>query len=166
MMTQAQGTHDKGSHGHAKGEQETHGNLGSVRQAYDATLEKAGDVLGQSREAVRGAAERTATGIEANPLAVLVGGLAVGAVAASLIPRSDREKELLAPVGKRIGAAAAAALAAAKEAGRDELSSLGLSRDAVKERAEGLKGGLGRTLSSVSEAALKAAKDAKATNDA
>jgi hypothetical protein len=119
---------------------------------------RASHAFERSRDGAREAANRTAETIEANPLGVLVGGLAFGAVAASLVPRSVREKELLAPVGKRLAAAAVAAIAAAKDAGRDELSALGLSKDSVQDRAQGLQGSLGRALSSAGQAALAAAR--------
>lgn len=77
----------------------------------------------------------TVSGLEANPMGVLVGGLAVGIVAGALIPRSEREKAALAPIGKRLAEGATAALAAAKETGKEQLSASVLSKDAAKESA-------------------------------
>ena len=54
------------------------------------------------REAARETARRTAEGIEANPLSVLVGGVALGVLAGALIPRTEQEGKLLGPVGKRL----------------------------------------------------------------
>lgn len=77
---------------------------------------------------------RSAAGaVEANPITVLVGGLAVGLVAGALIPRSEREKEALAPVGKRIADGAKAAVSAAKDTGKEHLTASMLSRDAATE---------------------------------
>src|SRR5579875_99175 len=80
-------------------------------------------------ESSRDAARATAESLEANPLGVLIGGVALGVVAAALIPRTERERQLLAPVGKRIHAAGAAAITAARETGQRELEQRGLTRD-------------------------------------
>ncbi len=101
--------------------------------------------------------DRAIEGIEANPLAILVGGLAVGALAGALIPRSSREKELLAPVGRQLGTGARAAIAAAKEAGQAELESRGLTADAGREQVRTLLKGFGQVLSTAGAAAAKSA---------
>lgn len=101
-----------------------------------------------ARDAVSDAADRAIDAIEANPLAVLVGGIAVGAVAGALIPRSEREKAALAPIGKRIAEGATAAIAAAKATGKEQLSASVMSKDAAKEGAR-----------KVFESALSAAKN-------
>ncbi|MBV9750864.1 MAG: hypothetical protein JO157_18815 [Acetobacteraceae bacterium] len=112
----------------------------------------------QPQSALERARGTAAESIDANPLGILVGGLAVGALAGSLIPRSDKEKELLAPVGKRIGDGARAAVSAAKEAGRSELETRGFTADAGREQVKNLLGGLGKALSTASAAAVKSAR--------
>lgn len=104
------------------------------------------------------AARRASETIEANPLAVVAGGLAVGALAGALLPRSAKEKELLAPVGKRLGETARHALAAAKEAGTQELDGAGLTPSSARDRGKELLGSLGKALSSAGTAAAQAAK--------
>lgn len=102
------------------------------------------------------AARATVEQIEANPLGILVGGLAVGVLAGALIPRSSREKELLAPVGQRLGTTARAAVQAAKDAGQTELQSRGLTADAGREQVKTLLAGLGQVLTTAGGAAAKA----------
>lgn len=109
------------------------------------------------------AARRAGQSLEANPLGILVGGLAVGAIAGALLPRSAREQELLAPVGKRLSTSARAAIDAAKEAGRTELESRGFTRDAGQEQVKNLLGGLGKALSTAGTAAVASARG-KATD--
>lgn len=104
------------------------------------------------------AAHRAAQGVEANPLGVLVGGLAVGALAGALIPRSAREKELLAPLGAQIGIRARTAIDAARSAGMEELNNRGLTRDGVRDQAKGLMDGVVQALSTAGTAAAKSAK--------
>ena len=73
-------------------------------------------------------------GLESNPVGVLVGGLAIGLVAGALVPRSEREKKALKPLGKRIAQGATAALVAARETGKDQLNAKLLSRDTAQDR--------------------------------
>lgn len=61
------------------------------------------------------------------PMAALIGGLALGAVAGALLPRTQRETDALGPLANRVGQAAAEAARAAKDAGKQEL---GLSAQA------------------------------------
>lgn len=124
--------------------------------AYEAAKEKASKAVDQSRSLAHDATRQTAATIEGNPLGVLVGGLAVGAVIAALIPRSEREKTALASIGKRIGATALAATAAAKTAGRNELEELGLTRGAAKDQAKSLIENLVKAASTAGSAAAKA----------
>lgn len=114
--------------------------------------------LDRARDAAADTARRTVEGIEANPLGILVGGLAVGVLAGALLPRSDKEKELLAPVGKRIGDTARAAIATAKEQGLSELETRGFTRDAAGEQVKNLLGGLGKAAASAGTAAVKSAR--------
>jgi ElaB/YqjD/DUF883 family membrane-anchored ribosome-binding protein len=125
-----------------------------LRGGYDAARDKASGALQSSRDA----AKRAADGLDANPLGLVVGGLAIGALAGALIPRSAREKELLAPVGKRLGETARAATQAAREAGYAELDQRGLTKHAAKDQARGLLDGLGKAAASAGTAAAQAAR--------
>lgn len=132
---------------------------GKLRDGIDSVRGKAAEAADASREKARDAARQTVETIEANPIGVIVGGLALGALIGAVIPRSTREKELLAPVGKRVGATAVAALAAAKDAGKSELAELGLSRSAAKDQVKSLFDGIIKAVSSAGNAAAQAGKD-------
>lgn len=119
----------------------------------------------RARDTAADAARRTAESIEANPLGIVVGGLAVGALAGALLPRSDKERQLLAPVGKRVRDTARAAIDTAKEQGLSELENRGFTRDAAREQVKNLLGGLGAAASSAGGAALSSARG-KSENDA
>lgn len=100
--------------------------------------------------------QRVGEKVENNPLAVLAGGIALGVVIGALVPRLAKEKELLAPVGRKIADGASAAAAAARQAGQAELDNLLPGRDAAKEQ-------IGKVIGS----AFTAAKDAtRARTDA
>ncbi|MFA6113901.1 MAG: hypothetical protein WC729_07905 [Sphingomonas sp.] len=109
--------------------------------------------LDTTRDTAREAVRRTAQGIEANPLAVLVGGVAIGVLAGAVIPRTEQEGKLLGPVGKRLTDTAAGAAQAAKEAGKAELDALGLNKDAARDQVGKLLDGVVKALSSAGSAA-------------
>ncbi|WP_230480552.1 hypothetical protein [Sphingomonas sp. Leaf21] len=118
----------------------------TASQAYHDAKDKAGEL-----------AHKTARTMEANPLGILVGGLAVGAIAGALIPRSVREKELLSPLGKKLGEAIRQATQAARETGLRELEQAGLTKDAAKDRAKTLLDDVVKAASTAGSAAAKAA---------
>lgn len=139
-MTDAHNTPQGETHQDTLSDKATH--------AYEATRDKAYD-----------AAHSAAETIEGNPLGMLVGGIALGALVAAVLPRSQRERELLAPAGRRLAAALTAAIAAAKEAGRGELEQLNLTPDAAKEKARSLLDGLGKAATTAGSAAAKAGRE-------
>lgn len=102
--------------------------------AYQAARERAGSAYEGAREKARTASRRTSERIEANPMTAVVGGLAIGLVAGAVLPRTKREAALLGPAGRRIHDTAREAARAAKEAGKQQIGELGLSRDAVQRR--------------------------------
>lgn len=93
-------------------------------EAYDSTRESATD-----------ASRRAASAIGGAPLVALGAGLAVGALLAALIPATRRERELLGPYGNRFTGAARDAADAARKVGSEKLRELGLTPDAVAEKA-------------------------------
>lgn len=136
---------------------------GTLNQTYDAankvidkTREVAVTVLDTTRDGAREAARRTAEGIEANPMAILVGGVALGVLAGALLPRSESEGKLLAPLGKRLTDTATVAIQAARDAGKEELGALGISRDAARDQAGKLVQGLLKALTTAGTAAVSA----------
>ncbi|WBH17150.1 DUF883 family protein [Sphingomonas radiodurans] len=127
--------------------------------AYESAVARAEDTVETSREKARDAAHQASDLVESNPLGILAGGLALGAIVGALVPRSDREKELLAPVGKRMSVAALAAIAAAKEAGRSELDELGFSKDAAREQVKSLFQGVTKAATHAGSAAAQAGRE-------
>ena len=80
--------------------------------------------------------------VAGNPLALVAGGIAIGAVVGLLLPRLDKERELLAPVGAKLADRARDTIDAAKEAGRAEFEGLLPSRDNAKEKVGALFGNI------------------------
>jgi hypothetical protein len=116
-----------------------------------------------SRSGRRGALQRTEDAMEANPLAVLAGGAAIGVLAGAVLPRTRRESEMFGKVGKRMTAAAGAAAAAARDTGLQELEAHGISGKAAKAQVGRLLDGVVEAAGTAGEAAANAAaKKAKA----
>jgi ElaB/YqjD/DUF883 family membrane-anchored ribosome-binding protein len=115
-----------------------------VAAAYTAAREK----TGHAGEALGG-----------NPLAALLGGIAIGAIAGALLPRLAKEKELLAPLGDKIGDAARAALDAGRSAGSEALSEAGMSSDQIRAQVSKLVEQALKAASTAGTAAVEAARE-------
>lgn len=100
--------------------------------------DRAGEMLGTARDTATQARQKTADGIDASPVAALIGGLALGALAAAVLPRTRKEDELFGDIGGRINDTARDAAQAAKEAGRGKLDELGINKDAAIDKAKEL----------------------------
>ncbi|MGT2512990.1 hypothetical protein ACVOMT_00880 [Sphingomonas panni] len=99
-----------------------------------ATSDAAHDAAQRASEVAHDAAKRASDTIEANPLAVLAGGLALGAVVGALLPRTAQETKALSPLGKKLSAAATAAAATARDVGKEQLAAALPSKDGAKEQ--------------------------------
>ena len=99
-----------------------------------------------------------ASGLEANPVAAIVGGLALGAIAGAMLPRSEREKALLEPTGTRVKEAARAAFDAAREAGGQALTGSGFGSDALKAQGQRLVEEVTKAATAAGTAAIEAAR--------
>ena len=105
-------------------------------------------------EAYDSARRKASGGIEDAPLLALAGGLAAGAVLASLLPTSRKERELLGPVADRIKDRAGDAVSAAKDAGQARLDELGLTRDKGSDTLRSIVEGAGDALKASAQAAV------------
>lgn len=129
---------------------------------YGSARERASSAYESTREGAARARRRTAEQVDANPMAVLVGGLALGAIAAAFLPRTRRETEAFGGIGEQINERAREAARAAREAGREKLSELGLTREAARQKLSEVASGAGeavRTATAASKARRRPAKD-------
>jgi hypothetical protein len=113
-------------------------------QAYDDTLDRATAASARAGEM---------------PLLALAGGVVLGAVLAALLPRTRAEDKLLGKVGGRITESARVAADAAKDAGREKLSELNITRDAGASAVQSLVDGLREAAKTSGEAALGAVRN-------
>jgi hypothetical protein len=117
-------------------------------EAYDDALTSAAE-----------AKDKAVASFGDNPLVALGGGLALGALIASLLPRTRTEDKLLGSVGGRITGAAKSAADAAREAGREKLTELNITKDAGASAVDTLVKGLTEAVKSSGQAALGAVKN-------
>ncbi len=110
----------------------------SVKQGAIHAKAVASDKIKEASTAARATAEaasKTVTdGVDGYPVAALVGGLAIGAVVAALLPRTRTEDEYLGEVGGTINARAREAFEAARGAGKAKLDELGINSDAAGKK--------------------------------
>ena len=147
----------------AAGEQTSgNGRAGQIRekvgQAYDAALTKATGALDGARAQAADARERAASGIEDNPFAAVMGGLAIGLIAGAMLPRTQREAQLLGSVGKGVTDAAKTAASAARDAGKEAFDEFGLNRDAVRDQVSKLFDAALKAAGTAGEAAVQSVK--------
>src|SRR5690348_11179080 len=79
-------------------------------EAYETARQKTVALYGTARESATSAYETTrrqaTETLGTYPLAVVIGGFAIGALIAGLLPRTERENEALGPIGGKINDAA------------------------------------------------------------
>jgi ElaB/YqjD/DUF883 family membrane-anchored ribosome-binding protein len=132
---------------------------GRVSDAYSSGREKASEVYATASDKATIAGRSASNSLESNPLGALLGGLAIGVVVGALLPRTERETEAFGAVGQRVRAAAGDAVEAAKDAGRDKLDELGLSREHASDTVKSLIDGVLAAAGSAGAAALQSAKN-------
>lgn len=110
----------------------------TANEALTSARYRASDLADTAKQKAATARQRTSEGIDASPVAALIGGLALGALAAAVLPRTRKEDELLGSFGEKINDSARTAAQAAKEAGRGKLDEMGLNKDAAIDKAKEL----------------------------
>ena len=126
--------------------------------AYEAAREKAGEAYETAREKASQAKRATSEGIEDNPLAALIGGIAVGVLVGALLPRTKREEEALGPIAGRLTEAARTAAAAARDAGKQSLDEMGVNAEAARGKVDQIVDTAVKAASSAGSAAADAVR--------
>jgi ElaB/YqjD/DUF883 family membrane-anchored ribosome-binding protein len=124
-------------------------------EAFGKGREAAARGVEQSRGVVNSVAIKTNEGIDKNPLAIVLGGIAIGAIVGALLPTTEREQKVMGKTGKKLTKKAKQMAKAAKTAGKEQVDNLGLNADTVREQF--------RDLVSKAALAVKAAGEAAAT---
>jgi hypothetical protein len=77
-----------------------------------------------------------------NPYVLVGGGIALGVLIGMLIPRSQKERELLQGTGRQIADKVTGTVQAVKDAGKAEIEGLLPSKEAAQDRVGALFGNL------------------------
>jgi hypothetical protein len=133
-----------------------------VADAYGSGKEKAEAVVKnvqQTSAKVSGSAKaKTNESLEKNPIAALVGGLAIGAIAAALLPKTKRESDMLGKASSKVRSTASSAAKAARDAGKDQLDALGLNSSAARDQLRSVVDKIGQAAATASKAATDAVR--------
>lgn len=116
--------------------------------------QRAIEAYGSARDRVGNAGRRAGDALEEAPLVALAAGLAAGAAIAALLPRTRTEERLVKPVANRARETAQSAYQAAKDAGRDRLDELGLTKERGSEAIRSIIDGARDAAKTSAQAAL------------
>jgi ElaB/YqjD/DUF883 family membrane-anchored ribosome-binding protein len=97
---------------------------GRAAAALDAARERTLSAYETARARSRDAARQVNDQLSVYPVGAVIGGLAVGALLAFLVPRTEREDRLLGPTGRRLAGAARDAARKGLDAGREQVQNL------------------------------------------
>lgn len=103
-------------------------------KAYSTGRSAAARGVNDSKDLAAKAMIKSGDSFDKNPLAIVLGGIAIGAIVGALIPSSEREKKVMGKAAKKLNKKAKKMAEAAKDAGKTKVDSLGLNGDAVREQ--------------------------------
>lgn len=130
----------------------------ATADALAAARDKAGTAFEDARDTAADLSRRAANRIDDNPVAALIGGLAFGALAAALLPRTEREVAAFGSIGSRLTDTAREAADAAKAAGKEKLDELGLSQARAQDTVSKLFSDVAKAATSAGTAAVSSAR--------
>lgn len=99
-------------------------NRGRAAEALNSARERTVSAYEAARGRTRETARQVTDQMAVYPLGAVLGGLAVGAALAFLVPRTRRETELLGQTGRKLTAAAREAAQKGMDAGRERIDTL------------------------------------------
>ena len=132
-----------------------------VADTVGTAREKAGDAYLAARERAHSAYDSTREGVDARPGIALVGGIALGALIAAILPGTRREDQAFGKVGRRIRETAKQAANAAREEGVRKLDELGLNKETARQKLGDIAGGAKEAARASATAARDTAKAAQ-----
>ena len=127
-------------------------------KAYESGREAAARGVSTSKELATKTMIKSGDSIDKNPLAIVLGGIAIGAIIGALIPATDRETKVLGKTGKKLNKKARKVAEAARDAGKNKVDSLGLNSDAIRDQFRVLVNKAAEAVKAAGQAATEAAK--------
>jgi ElaB/YqjD/DUF883 family membrane-anchored ribosome-binding protein len=135
----------------------------AARQKASLAFEKSKDAAAtgveQSKVIARQAKDKTIEGVDKSPLAMILGGIAIGAIVGALLPRTERETKILGKTGKKLNKKARKVAEAAKVAGMRQVDTLGLNGEAMRAQFRELVSKAALAVKAAGQAATDAAKE-------
>ena len=134
-----------------------------ARKKASAAFEKGKDTavssVEQSKVIARQTKAKTTESIDKNPLAMIIGGIAIGAIVGALLPRTERETKILGKTGKKLNKKTRKIAEAAKLAGMSHVDTLGLNGEALRAQFKEFVSKAALALRAAGQAATEAAKE-------
>ena len=93
-------------------------------EAYQAARERTTSAYEAARERATEVTRQAADQIAVYPVGAVIGGFAIGALLAALLPRTEREEELLGTTGRRLTDAAKQAAQKGLDAGKGQIEEI------------------------------------------
>ncbi|MBK9431754.1 MAG: hypothetical protein IPN50_04820 [Sphingomonadales bacterium] len=112
----------------------------SAAEGVEKSKAAAARSVASSKALAKKAGEASTETIDRNPLAIVAGGIALGAIVGMLLPKTERETKALGKAGKAINDTAKRAAEAAKGAGKARIDELGLNADSIRDQFRDLVG--------------------------
>ncbi len=129
-----------------------------ANEALSKTKDAAARSVASSRKLAESAAARSGDTIDKNPLAMVVGGIALGAIIGALLPKSAREERVLGTAGRKLNSKAREAATAAKQAGKEKIDAFGFNRDTARNQFRDLVSKAAEAVKAAGKAASDAAR--------
>lgn len=139
--------------GRIKASDAAHAAKVKANDAAQSAKVKANKAAETTRAGAKQAAAKTAESVDRNPIGAIVGGLALGAIVAALLPRTAREDKIAGDVGRKVRKTAKSAATNARDVAKEQLDALGVNADAAKGQLRDLVGRIGEAASSAGSAA-------------
>jgi ElaB/YqjD/DUF883 family membrane-anchored ribosome-binding protein len=114
-----------------------------------------------TRSGANRAKTATADSVDRNPMTAIIGGLAIGAIAAMLLPSTKRENKIAGKFGKSVRAKSGEAARSARSTAMETLDNLGVNADAARDQIRGLASKLGEVASSAGKSAAETVRNTK-----
>ncbi len=111
-----------------------------------------------SKQLAKKVSKASSDGIDKNPLAIVAGGIAIGAIIGMLLPKTEREQKILGKAGRAINDTAKRAANAAREAGKAKVDEVGLGTDAMRDQFRDLVGKASEAVKAAGKAAVDEAR--------
>jgi ElaB/YqjD/DUF883 family membrane-anchored ribosome-binding protein len=102
----------------------TAGGRGRAAEVFETARERTQSAYEAARDRASAATRQATEQMNVYPVAAVIGGFALGALVATLLPRTEREDRLLGKTGRRITGAAREAAQKGLDAGRSQIEEI------------------------------------------